>query len=168
MRRATLTCAGAGAAILLAAGGARFTVGPFGLARLAILGGALGLLALHDVREHRIPNRIVLPAATICAALSLAEGVHPSSGLYIGAALVALLLAVSLAAPAMLGMGDVKLALLILCALDAFAPLALLITLELYALIALYLLSRRGRAALKISLPLAPITAAACLIVLLL
>ncbi len=89
-------------------------------------------------------------------------------GLYVGAVLVALLLAVSLAAPAMLGMGDVKLALLILCALDAFAPLALLITLELYALIALYLLSRRGRAALKISLPLAPITAAACLIVLLL
>jgi hypothetical protein len=37
-----------------------------------------------------------------------------------------------------------------------------------YALIALYLLSRRGRAALKMSLPLAPITAAACLIVLLL
>lgn len=101
-------------------------------------------------------------------ALSLAEGVHPSSGLYVGAVLVVLLLAVSLAAPAMLGMGDVKLALLILCALDAFAPLALLITLELYALIALYLLSRRGRAALKMSLSLAPITTAACLIVLML
>jgi leader peptidase (prepilin peptidase) / N-methyltransferase len=167
MKRAAVICASAGAVILLAAG-ARFAVGPLALARLAVLGGTLGLLALYDVREHRIPNRIVLPAATICAALSLTEGVHPSTRLYAGAVLVAVLLAVSLAAPAVLGMGDVKLALLILCALDALASLALLITLELYALIAVTVLIRRGRSALGISLPLAPIIATGCVITVLL
>jgi len=167
MRPAAVVCTGAGAALLLAAA-ARFTLGPLTIARLAILGGALGLLALYDVREHRIPNRIVLPAAAVCAAVSLAEGIHPSAGLYVGTALVALLLAVSLAAPAMLGMGDVKLALLILCALDALAPLALLAALELYALIALTLFAWRGRSALGTSLPLAPIIAAGCVITVLL
>lgn len=164
MRRAGVIVTIAGASILLAAS-ARVTLGPLVLARLAILGGALGLLALHDVHEHRIPNRIVLPAAGTCAALSLAEGIHRSAGLYAAAALVAVLLAVSLAAPAMLGMGDVKLALLILCALDGFAMLALLIAaLELYALTAAALLIRHGRSALGTSLPLAPIIAASCLI----
>jgi leader peptidase (prepilin peptidase)/N-methyltransferase len=167
MTRATIISAGAGAAILLAAA-ARFTLAPLTAARLLVLGGALGLLALHDTQEHRIPNRIVLPAAAVCAALSLAEGVHTSTGLYLGAALVVVLLAVSLVAPAALGMGDVKLALLILCALDAFAVVALAFTFEVYAMVALFLLSRRGRSALKMSLPLAPITAAGCVIALLL
>lgn len=167
MKRAAVIATIAGACILLAAS-ARVTLGPLAFARLAILGGALGLLALHDIHEHRIPNRIVLPAAATCAALSLAEGIHPSAGLYAGAVLVAVLLAVSLAAPAMLGMGDVKLALLILCALDGFATLALLIALELYALTAAALLIRHGRSALGTSLPLAPIIAASCLITVLL
>lgn len=126
--------------------------------------GTLGLLSSFDLRERRIPNRIVLPAAAICAALSLAEGIRPGAGLYAGAVLVARLLLVSLAAPAVLGMGDVKLALLILCGLDSFAVLALLVALEIYTLIAVALLLRRGRAALGISLPLAPIIAAGCLI----
>lgn len=167
MKRPALICTSLGVVTLFTAG-ARFGVGALALARLAVLGGSLGLLTLHDVREHRIPNRIVLSAATLCAALSLAEGVHTSTGLYVGAALVGLLLAVSLAVPTALGMGDVKLALLILCALDALASLALLIALELYALAAVVLLLRRGRAALGTSLPLAPITAAGCLITVLL
>lgn len=167
MTRVAAICAGAGALLLLAAG-VKFAPGPLALARLLVLGGALGLLALHDIREHRIPNRIVLPATAVCAALSLAEGIQPSAGLYLGAVLVALLLAVSLAAPAALGMGDVKLALLILCALDGFASLALLIAFELYMVAAVALLIRRGRAALGTSLPLAPIIAASCLITVLL
>jgi leader peptidase (prepilin peptidase)/N-methyltransferase len=128
------------------------------------LGVALGLLVIYDVREHRIPNRIVLPAAVACAALSLAEGVRSNTGLLAGGIIVLLLFGVSLIRPAMLGMGDVKLALLILCALDSATALALLITLELYALIALILLGRRGRSALTMSLPLAPIAATACII----
>lgn len=167
MKRTAPICTVIGAVILVAAD-ARFTLVPLAVARLLILGGALGLLVFHDIREHRIPNRIVLPTAAVCAALSLAEGIHSSTGLYTSVALVALLLMVSLAAPAMLGMGDVKLALLILCAMDALAALALLAALELYALAALVLLASRGRSALDTHLPLAPIIAAGCLITVLL
>jgi leader peptidase (prepilin peptidase) / N-methyltransferase len=134
------------------------------LARLAVFGIALGLLVLYDIREHRIPNRIVLPAAGVCATLSIAVGVRPSAGTLAGAALVLLMFGISLARPDVLGMGDVKLALLILCALDSATALALLVSLELYALLALILLGWRGRAVLTMSLPLAPIVAAACVI----
>jgi leader peptidase (prepilin peptidase)/N-methyltransferase len=167
MKRTAIIPASAGAVVLLAAS-ARSPLGPLTLARLAILGAALGLLAAFDVRERRIPNRVVLPAAAACAALSLASGIKPDTGLYTGAAVIVALLFVSLAAPAMLGMGDVKLALLILCALDGLAPLALLTALELYALTALVLLIVRGRSALGTSLPLAPIIAAGCLVTVLL
>jgi leader peptidase (prepilin peptidase) / N-methyltransferase len=167
MKRTAVIAASAGAVLLLAAS-ARSTLGPLTLARLAILGAALGLLAVFDVRERRIPNRVVLPAAAACAVLSLAGGIHPDTGLYTGGAVIVALLVVSLAAPAMLGMGDVKLALLILCALDGLAPLALLTALELYALVALALLAVRGRSALGASLPLAPIIAAGCLVTVLL
>jgi leader peptidase (prepilin peptidase)/N-methyltransferase len=167
MKRPALICATTGAAILLAAG-TRLTLGPLAVARLLIFGGALGVLALYDLRERRIPNRIVLPAACACTALSLAEGAPTAAQVLIGGGVVLGLLAVSLAKPAVLGMGDVKLALLIVCALDTFAVLALALTVEIYALVALTLLLRHGRTALKMSLPLAPITAAGCLIALLL
>jgi leader peptidase (prepilin peptidase)/N-methyltransferase len=144
-----------------------YSLSTIALARLAVFGAALALLVLYDVREHRIPNRIVLPAAGLCAALSLAEGVPTSAGTLAGAAIVLLLLGISVIRPAVLGMGDVKLALLILCALDSATALALLVTLELYALVALILLGRHGRAALTMSLPLAPIAGTACMIAIL-
>jgi leader peptidase (prepilin peptidase)/N-methyltransferase len=167
MNRAAIICSAAGAALLLAAG-AVLAPGPLMLARLALLGGALGVVVLYDLREHRIPNRVVLPAMAACIVLSLGEGVHPNTGLCLGAAFVALMLTASLVAPALLGMGDVKLALLILCALGGFASLALLIGFELYALVGVALVIRRGRAALGTALPLAPMLAASCLIAVLL
>jgi leader peptidase (prepilin peptidase) / N-methyltransferase len=167
VKRTAPICTLIGATVLIEAS-ARFTLGPLAVARLLVLSGTLGMLAFHDIREHLIPNRIVLPAAAVCAALSFAEGIRPSAGLFAGAALVALLLTVSLAAPTMLGMGDVKLALLILCAVGALAALAFLAALELYALVAITLLISRGRSALGTHLPLAPIIAAGCLITVLL
>jgi leader peptidase (prepilin peptidase)/N-methyltransferase len=167
MNRGAIFCSAVGAVILLAAG-ASLASGSFMLGRLAVLGGALGALVLYDLREHRIPNRVVLPGIATCVALSLAEGIHTSAGLYLGAAFIALMFTVSLATPAVLGMGDVKLALLILCALGGFASFALLIAFELYALVGVALLIRRGRAALGTALPLAPMIAASCLITVLL
>jgi leader peptidase (prepilin peptidase)/N-methyltransferase len=121
------------------------------------------------MRERRVPNRIVLPATAICAALSIAEWPQAkTSNLLVAAGLVVILLAVSLAKPAVLGMGDVKLALLLLAALGGLASAALLITLELYALLAILLLIRRGRRALGSTLPLAPIAAVGCILALLL
>lgn len=160
------TAAAAGAVVLLLAG-VRLALDPLALARLTLLGAVLGVLAVADVRERRIPNQVVLPAAAACAALSLADGVHTSASLLAGAVLVLLMLAVSLAWTASLGMGDVKLALLILCALDGATATALILTLELYALIAAMLLIRHGRTALGTSLPLAPIIAAGSLLALL-
>jgi len=167
-RALTPVPAGAAGALALGLAATRLTLDPFVLARLAILGATLGQLTLYDMRERRIPNRIVLPATATCAALTLADGLDANTSLLAAALLVVLALAVSLARPAALGMGDVKLALLILCALNGLASTALLLTLELYALIAVLLLLHRGRSALGASLPLAPITAASCLIALLL
>lgn len=156
------------ALIAAAAGIAAFTVAGLSggadaptLARLALLGAALALAAGFDLAERRIPNRLVLPAAAGCAGLALAAG----AGLVLlaGLAIVALLLAVSLCWPRALGMGDVKLALLIVAGLDGHAPDALALGLAFAALAGLILLARKGRAAWRGTLPLAPFLAAGAL-----
>jgi leader peptidase (prepilin peptidase)/N-methyltransferase len=145
------------AAALLTLLGALHGAPELTLARLAVVGCALGATAVVDVREHRIPNRIVLPAAAICAALAgpgtLARGLP-------ALALVAILLMLALLQPTALGMGDVKQALLIALALGAAAATALLLGLALAALAGLLLLLRHGRSALASALPLAPFLAA--------
>jgi leader peptidase (prepilin peptidase)/N-methyltransferase len=109
----------------------------------------------------------VLPVAAVCAALSLA-GASGARSLATGLALVALLLALSLARPAVLGMGDVKLALLVAVGLDGSAPRALLLGLLLAALAGLLLLALRGRQAWRRAVPLAPFLAAGALAAILL
>jgi leader peptidase (prepilin peptidase)/N-methyltransferase len=151
------------------AGGAAFAgVGLFSsvssltLARLGVLGGALAAAALYDLAERRIPNRLVVPAAGVCAALTLAADAPLS--LLAGLAFVVLLVVVSLRWPAALGMGDVKLALLIVLGLDGSALRAIAFGLALAALAGCALLVRRGRTAWRISLPLAPFIAAGALL----
>jgi leader peptidase (prepilin peptidase) / N-methyltransferase len=145
--------------------GAELTTGTDSLtiARLAVLGGALAGGALYDFTQRRIPNRIVLPAAAVCAGLTLAAGA--SLSLLAGLATVLLLLIVSLRWPAALGMGDVKLALLLVLGLDGDAPRALALGVALAALAGFALLVRRGRTAWKAALPLAPFLAAGALLV---
>jgi leader peptidase (prepilin peptidase)/N-methyltransferase len=155
------------AAIALVALGFRLGLGALALARLAVLGGALGILVLYDLRERRIPNRVVGPAILACSALSIIEGVR-TGGLVAGAVLVAVILSVALARPTWVGMGDAKLALLLLVGLHGATPLALLLSIELAAVIALAVALRRGRIALSVSLPAAPFMAAGSLLALLL
>jgi leader peptidase (prepilin peptidase)/N-methyltransferase len=128
--------------------------GPLALARLAVLGTALVSAALFDLTQRRIPNRIVLPAAATCAALTLAAGAPLS--LLAGVATILVLLIVSLRWPAALGMGDVKLALLLVLGLDGDALRALALGLVLAALAGLALVVRRGRTSWRTSLPMAP------------
>lgn len=151
------------------AGGASFgAVGmlagadPLAVARLTVLGAALLSAAYFDLTERRIPNRIVLPAAAICAALTLAAGAPLS--LLAGVVTVVLLLIVSLRWPAALGMGDVKLALLLVLGLDGDALRALTLGLVLAAIAGCALLLRRGRRVWRASLPLAPFLAAGALL----
>jgi leader peptidase (prepilin peptidase)/N-methyltransferase len=141
--------------------------GTLAFARLALCGAALGAVAAVDLAEHRVPNRIVLPAAVACAAVTHAGG-DSLRGAASGVALVALLLVLSLAWPAVLGMGDVKLALLIAVGLDGGAPRALVLGLLLAALAGLVLLALGGRQAWRRALPLAPFLAAGALAALLL
>jgi len=127
---------------------------PLACARLALLGGTLTAAAASDLRSRRIPNRLVLPASGALLLLQLPG--QPSSRLIAPAAVVAALFALSLARPRALGMGDSKLALLILCGLGSATTTALASGLAGAALASLWLVLREGRAALARSLPLAP------------
>lgn len=132
------------------------------LTRLAIVGGALAASALYDLVQRRIPNRIVVPAAAACAALSLAAALPLA--LIAGLAMILLLLVVSLRWPAALGMGDVKLALLLVLGLDGSALRALALGLAFAALAGLLRVIRDDGTAWRASLPLAPFLAAGALL----
>ena len=157
------------ALIAATVGGASFAsvgvlthAGPLALARLTVLGAALVSAAFFDLSQRRIPNRIVLPAATACAALTLAGGAPLS--LFAGLVTIVVLLTVSLRWPAGLGIGDVKLALLVVLGLDGDALRALALGLVLAALAGLALVVRRGRTAWRTSLPMAPFLALGALL----
>jgi leader peptidase (prepilin peptidase)/N-methyltransferase len=139
---------------------------PLAIVRLALLGAALGALVDSDLTQRRIPNRIVVPAAAACTVLSAAVGIA-TFALAEGLVLVAALLALSLARPEALGMGDVKLALLLVLGLDGRGPLALVVALALAAGFGLLLILCHGRAAGSSRLPLAPFFAAGTLLALL-
>jgi len=164
MKPRTLTAAAIVGALAFLALGASLALPA--LARFAILGGALGLLVVYDVSEHRIPNRIVLPAAGACAVLSLIGGIRVSH-LLASVVLFLALLVIALTLPRALGMGDVKLVLLLLCGLDGNTTRAVIFGIALLALLAAPLVIRRGRVALSSALPLAPFLAAGSLLALL-
>jgi leader peptidase (prepilin peptidase) / N-methyltransferase len=145
---------------------ARATTDPIGVVRLALCGAVLGAIAAIDLAEHRIPNRLVLPTTAACAALSLIGGIA-ATVLLTGLAIVGVLLLIALARPAALGMGDVKLALLVVVGLDGDASRALAAAVVLAALAGLLVIARSGRAAGRRALPLAPFLALGSLLVLL-
>jgi leader peptidase (prepilin peptidase) / N-methyltransferase len=138
---------------------------PLALVRLALLGAALGAVVESDLFERRIPNRIVVPAAVACAPMWAASDVAIFV-LVEGLVLVGGLLTVSLVRPEALGMGDVKLALLLVLGLDGRGVIALLVALALAAGFGLLLLLRFGHIAASRKLPLAPFVAAGALVAL--
>jgi leader peptidase (prepilin peptidase) / N-methyltransferase len=155
MTRAEATGAAIGGGLALLAAGIR--MGPDGteFARLLILGAALGAVVATDLAEHRIPNRIVVPAAVACAVLLTAGAARPQQ-LLGGLAVAAAMLGLSLVVPASFGMGDVKLALLVVVGLGGLATQALVLGLVLAAAFGAALMLRYGRIAVRRSLPLAP------------
>ena len=155
MRTGVAIGATIGGAVLFGAAGVHLEAAGTELARVSLLGAALGALAYIDLTQHRIPNRIVVPASAACAVLLLIEGV-PMQRLLGGVAVVALMLALSLIWPVSFGMGDVKLALLVVLGLGDVATQALLLGLSLAAVFGVVLLLRIGRPATVLSVPLAP------------
>jgi leader peptidase (prepilin peptidase)/N-methyltransferase len=109
--------------------------------------------------EHRIvPDRIVLPATVL---VLIAQTLRTPSFEWLlcafGASLF-LFLAV-LAYPAGMGMGDVKLALLMGAALGKLVAVGLMLGMVAALVPGLYLLSRHGQAARKMAIPFAPFLA---------
>jgi leader peptidase (prepilin peptidase) / N-methyltransferase len=109
--------------------------------------------------EHRIvPNRIVVPAAAIVLVAQTAQ--HPSPEWAIAAAGASgFLLVAALVYPAGMGMGDVKLALLMGAALGRVVPVALMVGMVAALLPSTVLFARHGAGARKMGIPLAPFLA---------
>lgn len=126
----------------------------------AFFAAVLVVLAVIDLRTRRLPNRIVLPAAALVLAAQIA--IAPDRALewtLAAAGAFTFLLVAALVNPAGLGMGDVKLALLLGAALGwAVAP-ALFIGLAAAALAGVVLIVRGGWAARKTAIPLGPFLA---------
>lgn len=109
--------------------------------------------------EHRIiPNRIVLPATVVVLLANTA--LHPSPRFALGAVGASgFLLAAALAYPAGMGMGDVKLALLMGAALGKTVAVALMAGMLAAMIPSLVLLARHGSKARKMGIPFGPFLA---------
>src|SRR5437763_2751346 len=109
--------------------------------------------------EHRIiPNRIVLPATVVVVVANTLRDLSPEWAL---AALAAsgFLFAAALAYPAGMGMGDVKLALLMGTALGKTVSVALMAGMLAAMIPGLVLIARHGAKARKMGIPFGPFLA---------
>ena len=131
----------------------------------AIACAALVVVTATDLERRIVPNRVVLPA--FVAVLALNTIWHPSLAWALGALGAAgFLFLAMLAYPGGMGMGDVKLALLIGALLGATAAVGLMLAL-LFALIpSIVLLARHGAGARRLAIPFAPFLAAGALVAL--
>jgi leader peptidase (prepilin peptidase) / N-methyltransferase len=111
-----------------------------------------------DIERRVIPNRIVLPgAAVVLAANTL---LHPSvAWLVAGLGAALFLLVAALAYPGGMGMGDVKLALLLGVALGPAVVVALMVGMVSAIVPSVVLFARHGSAARKMRIPFGPFLA---------
>ena len=131
----------------------------YGLTAYAVLAAGfcavLVALSAIDANERIVPNRIVVPAAGVVLVAHTA--IDPSLA-WLAWALIAAagLFLVVLAYPKGLGMGDVKLALLLGAMLGAAVSVALMLGLFAALVPAAVLVSRYGASARKMGVPLVP------------
>jgi leader peptidase (prepilin peptidase) / N-methyltransferase len=119
---------------------------------------ALVAVSVVDLERHIIPNRIVLPTAAVVLAAQTLLFPSPEWALAAFAAALFLFLA-ALAYPAGMGMGDVKLALLLGAMLGRTVPVAMMIAMIAALVPAIVLLIRHGSAARKMGIPFGPFLA---------
>jgi leader peptidase (prepilin peptidase)/N-methyltransferase len=118
-----------------------------------------------DITHRIVPNRIVLPAAVIVLAAQTA--LEPSPEWALGAlGASGFLLLAALAYPAGMGMGDVKLALLLGAMLGRLVGVGLMLGMLAALLPSIVLLARHGSAARKMGIPFAPFLALGAVIAL--
>jgi leader peptidase (prepilin peptidase) / N-methyltransferase len=125
----------------------------------------LVVVSATDLSHRIIPNRVVLPAAAVVLVAQTA--LHPSPEWALGAlGASGFLLAAALAYPAGMGMGDVKLALLLGAMLGRTVAVALMLGMLLALVPSVVLLVRHGSAARKMGIPFGPFLALGAMIAL--
>ncbi len=157
---------------LLTAAGAALALASFAVfgptlegAAAAVFCLALAIVTAADLDYRLIPNRVVLPASVIVLLLMTAS--EPSAEW----ALCALaagggLFIIAFIYPAGMGMGDVKLALLMGAALGRSVLPALMLAMVLAVIPAIWLLVRHGRAGRTMGIPFGPFLALGSVVVL--
>jgi leader peptidase (prepilin peptidase) / N-methyltransferase len=126
---------------------------------------ALVAVSATDLEHRIIPNRVVVPAAAVV--LLAQTALHPSvEWLIAGFGASAFLLAAALAYPKGMGMGDVKLALLLGAMLGRTLPVALMIGMLAGLLPSIVLVARHGVQARKMGIPFAPFLALGAIVAL--
>jgi leader peptidase (prepilin peptidase)/N-methyltransferase len=131
----------------------------------AFFSATLVAISATDISHRIVPNMVVLPAAAIVlAAMTVLE---PSAEWALGAFGAALFLFLAaLAYPKGMGMGDVKLALLLGAMLGRTVPVALMLGMLAALVPAVVLLVRHGGAARKMGIPFAPFLALGAIVTL--
>ena len=115
-------------------------------------------ISATDVERRIIPNRIVLPAAAVVLAANTM--LHPSPEWAIaGLAAALFLFLAALAYPGGMGMGDVKLALLLGVMLGRTVPVAMMVGMVSALVPSIVLFARHGSAARKMRIPFGPFLA---------
>ena len=119
---------------------------------------ALVAVSATDLEHRIIPNKIVLPAAVVVLAAQTA--LHPSPEWALGAlGASGFLFVAALAYPAGMGMGDVKLALLMGAMLGRTVSVALMLGMIAALLPGIFLLAKHGQKARKMGIPFGPFLA---------
>jgi leader peptidase (prepilin peptidase) / N-methyltransferase len=131
----------------------------FGLSGEAVVAAffcaVLVAITATDITHRIVPNRIVLPAAAVV--LIAQTALFPSPEWTLGALGAAgFLLVAALAYPAGMGMGDVKLALLLGAMLGRLVGVGLMLGMFAALVPSVVLLARHGSAARKMGIPFAP------------
>jgi leader peptidase (prepilin peptidase) / N-methyltransferase len=134
----------------------------FGLSGKAVVAAfacaVLVAISAIDLRHRIVPNRIVLPAAALVLVAQTALEPSPEWALSaLGAA--GFLFVAALAYPAGMGMGDVKLALLLGALLGRVVAVGLMLGMLAALIPSVVLLARHGSAARKMGIPFAPFLA---------
>jgi len=141
----------------------------FGLSLKALAAGigcaALVVSTATDLERRIVPNWVVLPAAV--AVLALQTVAHPSPVWAIGAVGASgFFFLAALAYPGGMGMGDVKLALLIGAMLGRTTPVGVMLGLLFGLVPSIVLIARHGAGARKLGIPFAPFLAAGAVVAL--
>jgi leader peptidase (prepilin peptidase) / N-methyltransferase len=125
----------------------------------------LVVLSAIDLTHRIVPNRIILPAALVVLVAQTA--LEPSPEWALGAfGAAGFLFAAALAYPAGMGMGDVKLALLLGAMLGWTVSVGLMVGMVAALVPSVLLLARHGSAARKMGIPFAPFLAFGALVAL--